>query len=201
LLSTLLFLGAGRHLYWEDDVGTISAFIMFVLLYNNIIPISLFIVLDMIRFAQMFFIQSDLSMLNEENNVGPICKMENINDDLGQVEYIFTEKNGILSQNSFISRSIAIEDRLYEFDREEVYSPSGKASKPIKALDQSINRLSELDRSNDFGGDLSQTRLHDASKLQNTEEQKHGDVIKQAMEAPHLRIKFLKAFEVMTLCN
>jgi magnesium-transporting ATPase (P-type) len=40
---------------------------MFILLYNNIIPISLFIVLDVIRLTQVYFIQSDLSMYNEEN--------------------------------------------------------------------------------------------------------------------------------------
>jgi magnesium-transporting ATPase (P-type) len=43
-------LGAGTHTYW-DKPTTSATFIMFVLLYNNIIPISLFIVLDLIRLA------------------------------------------------------------------------------------------------------------------------------------------------------
>jgi magnesium-transporting ATPase (P-type) len=66
VLSSIMSLGAGQHTYW-DEPGTVSTVIMFILLYNNIVPISLFIVLDLIRLAQVYFIQSDVTMFNEEN--------------------------------------------------------------------------------------------------------------------------------------
>jgi hypothetical protein len=45
---------------------------MFILLYNNIIPISLFIAIDAVRFVQMWFIDKDLSMYNERKQIGAI---------------------------------------------------------------------------------------------------------------------------------
>lgn len=47
ILSTIMSKSIGKHLYW--DFGSISTFVMFILLYNNIIPISLFIVMDIVR--------------------------------------------------------------------------------------------------------------------------------------------------------
>ena len=40
-----------------NELSIIEAFVVFTLLYNNIIPISLFVVMDIVRILQLFFIQ------------------------------------------------------------------------------------------------------------------------------------------------
>jgi magnesium-transporting ATPase (P-type) len=59
--------------------------------------------------------------------------MVDITDDLGQVEYLFTEKNGILVQNSFVARKLLIKNDEYKIRLPEVYKPSGKSGAPALA--------------------------------------------------------------------
>ena len=46
----------------EDSTGDVGYFFTFFILYNNFIPISLYITVELVNFSQAFFIDSDLSM-------------------------------------------------------------------------------------------------------------------------------------------
>lgn len=70
-----------------------------VILFQNIVPISLYISLEIIRLAQAFFIYSDTFMYYERLDYPCTPKSWNISDDLGQIEYIFSDKTGTLTQN------------------------------------------------------------------------------------------------------
>lgn len=70
-----------------------------VVLFQNLIPISLYISLEIIRTAQAFFIYSDSFMYYEKLDYPCTPKSWNISDDLGQIEYIFSDKTGTLTQN------------------------------------------------------------------------------------------------------
>lgn len=70
-----------------------------VILFQNLVPISLYISLEIMRSAQAFFIYSDLDMYYEKLDYPCTPKSWNISDDLGQIEYIFSDKTGTLTQN------------------------------------------------------------------------------------------------------
>ncbi|KAL8759691.1 MAG: hypothetical protein Q9184_003540 [Pyrenodesmia sp. 2 TL-2023] len=70
-----------------------------VILFQNLVPISLYISLEIIRLAQAFFIYSDTFMYYERLDYPCTPKSWNISDDLGQIEYIFSDKTGTLTQN------------------------------------------------------------------------------------------------------
>ena len=80
----------------------LNGFITFwaaVILFQNLVPISLYISLEIIRTAQAFFIYSDTYMYYEKLDYPCTPKSWNISDDLGQIEYIFSDKTGTLTQN------------------------------------------------------------------------------------------------------
>jgi phospholipid-translocating ATPase len=70
-----------------------------VILFQNLVPISLYITLEVIKTCQAFFIYSDIEMYYEKLDYPCTPKSWNISDDLGQIEYIFSDKTGTLTQN------------------------------------------------------------------------------------------------------
>lgn len=70
-----------------------------VILFQNLVPISLYITLEIVRSIQAFFIWSDVHMYYEKLDYPCTPKSWNISDDLGQIEYIFSDKTGTLTQN------------------------------------------------------------------------------------------------------
>ena len=78
--------------------GLITFWTMLIL-FQNLVPISLYITIEIIRTAQAFFIYSDTFMYYEKLDYPCTPKSWNISDDLGQIEYIFSDKTGTLTQN------------------------------------------------------------------------------------------------------
>lgn len=80
-------------------VTGIVTFWVAVVLFQNLVPIPLYISLEIVRTIQAVFIHCDIFMYYDKLELACVPKTWNISDDIGQIEYIFSDKTGTLTQN------------------------------------------------------------------------------------------------------
>ncbi|XP_075426819.1 phospholipid-transporting ATPase IF isoform X2 [Ascaphus truei] len=92
----------------------ISDFLAFLVLYNFIIPISLYVTVEMQKFLGSFFIVWDLDLYHEETDQRAQVNTSDLNEELGQVEYVFTDKTGTLTENEMHFRECSVNGNKYQ---------------------------------------------------------------------------------------
>lgn len=88
------------------DYGSTNPVKQFVLdiftywvLYSNLVPISLFVTIEIVKYAQAFLINSDLDIYYDKTDTPATCRTSSLVEELGQIEYIFSDKTGTLTCN------------------------------------------------------------------------------------------------------
>lgn len=69
----------------------------FIILYHTFVPVSLFVTLEFVRLVQGWFITNDKYMHSRKGHAD--VKANNLNECLGYVDHIFTDKTGTLTKN------------------------------------------------------------------------------------------------------
>ncbi|XP_063230598.1 probable phospholipid-transporting ATPase IA isoform X2 [Bacillus rossius redtenbacheri] len=85
----------------------------FIILYNNLIPISLQVSLEVVRFVQATFINMDVEMYHEESDTPAVARTSNLNEELGQVKYVFSDKTGTLTRNVMDFKRCSVAGSVY----------------------------------------------------------------------------------------
>ena len=65
----------------------------------NFVPISLIVTLEMVKFIQAYFINVDVDIYDEKRGIDTKVQSSNLNEELGMVHNIFSDKTGTLTQN------------------------------------------------------------------------------------------------------
>ena len=82
--------------------------VSFLLCFQIIIPISLYVSVEIVKLGQVFFIQNDIELYHAKSDTPAKCRALNINEDLGQIEYVFSDKTGTLTENRMVFRTCSI---------------------------------------------------------------------------------------------
>ncbi|TGZ80945.1 putative phospholipid-transporting ATPase [Ascodesmis nigricans] len=77
-------------------------------LYSNLVPISLFVTVEIVKYYHAFLINSDLDIYYPETDTPAVCRTSSLVEELGQIEYIFSDKTGTLTCNQMEFKQCSI---------------------------------------------------------------------------------------------
>ncbi|TRY97368.1 hypothetical protein DNTS_033009 [Danionella cerebrum] len=158
---------------WEQNVGssfwaylqwkelTLSAifsgfltFWSYIIILNTVVPISLYVSVEVLRLGHSYFINWDRRMYYSRKDTPAEARTTTLNEELGQVEFIFSDKTGTLTQNIMVFNKCSINGKTYG----DVYDEFGHKvdiTEKTPCVDFSFNPL--MDR---------KFRFHDSSLVE-----------------------------------
>ncbi|KAI4355984.1 hypothetical protein L6164_000038 [Bauhinia variegata] len=102
-----------KYRYYGIPMETFFSFLSSIIVFQIMIPISLYITMELVRLGQSYFMIEDRDMYDSSSGSRFQCRSLNINEDLGQIRYIFSDKTGTLTENRMEFRRASIHGKNY----------------------------------------------------------------------------------------
>ncbi|GFY82488.1 aminophospholipid ATPase 1 [Actinidia rufa] len=105
---------AGKsYKFYGIPMETFFSFLSSIIVFQIMIPISLYITMELVRLGQSYFMIGDKHMYDTSTDSRFQCRSLNINEDLGQIRYVFSDKTGTLTENKMEFRKASVHGKNY----------------------------------------------------------------------------------------
>lgn len=101
------------EIYDQGGIQGVLSYFTYFLLLNTMLPISLIISLELLKLGQGYFMMMDLMMYSEKRD--RCCKVSSfsLNEELGMIKHIFSDKTGTLTCNQMEFKFLSVGNRIY----------------------------------------------------------------------------------------
>ncbi|XP_022442845.1 probable phospholipid-transporting ATPase IM isoform X5 [Delphinapterus leucas] len=139
-------------LFWNEGEknSVFSGFLTFwsyIIILNTVVPISLYVSVEVIRLGHSYFINWDRKMYYSGKATPAQARTTTLNEELGQIEYVFSDKTGTLTENIMTFKKCSINGRIYG-EVHDVLGQKTDMTKKKEAVGFSVNP--EADRTFQF---------------------------------------------------
>lgn len=104
-----------------DSAGAVVKTIMrdlvtYFVLFSSLVPISLFVTVELVKYWHGILINDDLDMYYDKTDTPATCRTSSLVEELGMVEYVFSDKTGTLTCNMMEFKACSIAGMQYADD-------------------------------------------------------------------------------------
>ncbi|EDX16639.1 phospholipid-transporting ATPase IF [Drosophila simulans] len=110
-------------------------FLSFLLLFNYMVPISAYMNIEVYRIFGMHFMHNDLHLYDEETDQPCRVNASNLNEELGQVNILFSDKTGTLTKNLMKFVNCYVPDINYQLQNTHLVSEGTGEKFELEKLD------------------------------------------------------------------
>lgn len=125
VIPKLTYLGPAADGYSVKQF--LQDYLSFLILFNYLIPISLYVTIELQRVIGGFFMEWDTELYEKETDQQCVVNTSNLNEELGQINILFSDKTGTLTKNEMNFQQCSIAGKKFTYKKTRLEDDETKA--------------------------------------------------------------------------